>query len=154
MGNYTLGSYEEWARVMGGILDYIGVPGFLGNLSANDEVNSAEAEWRGFVRLWWDSFQDNELTIKELYGLAMEHELLNSVMGEGQCMSQRTKLGLALRQEARERRIILKCETFRWNPAGNQSRPAEPGQQPEASLAWGRATVTAKRRQRDQTLCD
>jgi hypothetical protein len=26
----------------------------------------------------------------------MEHELLNSVMGEGQCMSQRTKLGLAL----------------------------------------------------------
>ena len=29
-------------------------------------------------------------------------------------------------------------ETFRWNPAGNQSRPAEPGQQPEASLAWWR----------------
>ena len=28
------------------------------------------------------------------------------------------------------------CETFYWNPAGNQSRPAEPGQQPEASLAW------------------
>ena len=29
-----------------------------------------------------------------------------------------------------------KLETFRWNPAGNQSRPAEPDQQPEASLAW------------------
>ena len=53
MGNYTLGSYEEWARVMGGILDFIGVNGFLGNLSSNDEVNSAEAEWRGFVNLWW-----------------------------------------------------------------------------------------------------
>src|SRR5271157_306869 len=26
-------------------------------------------------------------------------------------------------------------ETFRRNPAGNQSRPEEPGQQPEASLA-------------------
>src|SRR5271166_428744 len=25
---------------------------------------------------------------------------------------------------------------FRWNPAGNQSRPVEPDQQPEASLAW------------------
>jgi hypothetical protein len=58
------------------------------------------------------------------------------------------------RHETRERRIISQCETFRWNPAGNQSRPAEPGQQPEASLAWGRVTVTAKRRQRDQTLCD
>jgi hypothetical protein len=26
MGNYTLGSNEERARVMGGIMDYIGVP--------------------------------------------------------------------------------------------------------------------------------
>ena len=59
-----------------------------------------------------------------------------------------------LAQEARERRIISQCETFHRNPAGNQSRPAEPGQQPEASLAWCRATVPAKRRQRDQTLCD
>jgi hypothetical protein len=25
---------------------------------------------------------------------------------------------------------------FVGNPAGNQSRPAKPGQQPEASLAW------------------
>src|SRR4051812_716351 len=30
----------------------------------------------------------------------------------------------------------LQCETFHRNPAGHQSRPAEPGQQPEASLAW------------------
>jgi hypothetical protein len=96
MGNYTLGSYEEWARVMGGIMDFIGVPGFLGNLCANDEVNSAEAEWRGFVNLWWESHQDNEVTIKELYALAMENELLSSVMGEGKDTSQRTKLGLAL----------------------------------------------------------
>ncbi len=29
-------------------------------------------------------------------------------------------------------------ETFRWNPTGNQARPEESGQQPEASLAWCR----------------
>ena len=51
-------------------------------------------------------------------------------------------------------RIISKCETFHRNPAGSQSRPAEPGLQPEASLAWGWVTITAKRRQRGQTLCD
>jgi hypothetical protein len=45
-------------------------------------------------------------------------------------------------------------ETFCRNPAGIQSRPVEPGQQPEASLAWWRVTSTAKRRQPDQTLCD
>src|SRR6185437_10255222 len=60
---------------------------------------------------------------------------------------------LTLRQEARKRRKAS-LETFCRNPAGNQPRPAEPGQQPEASLAWGEATLTAKRRQRDQTLCD
>jgi hypothetical protein len=96
MGDYTLGSYEEWARVMGGILDHIGVPGFLGNLSANDEVNSAEAEWRGFVNLWWAEFRDTEVTIRGLYSLAIEHDLLNNVMGDGRDTSQRTKLGLAL----------------------------------------------------------
>jgi hypothetical protein len=96
MGNCTLGSYEEWASVMGGIMDFVGVPGFLGNLRANDEVNSAEAEWRGFVNLWWENFQNTEVTIKQLYALATENELLSSVMGEGRDTSQRTKLALAL----------------------------------------------------------
>ena len=34
------------------------------------------------------------------------------------------------------RRIVGSLKPFRWNPAGNQSRPVEPDQQPEASLAW------------------
>jgi hypothetical protein len=63
-----------------------------------------------------------------------------------------TRTDLAPRNSGKENH--LKCETFHRNPAGNQPRPVEPGQQPEASLAWGRATVTTKRRQRDQTLCD
>ncbi len=44
-------------------------------------------------------------------------------------------------------------ETFRWNPVGNQSHPVELGRQPEASLAWGPAMVTAKRRQRVPRPC-
>ena len=46
------------------------------------------------------------------------------------------KPSLTSRQEARERRIVGSLKPFRWNPAGNQSRPVEPDQQPEASLAW------------------
>ncbi len=45
-------------------------------------------------------------------------------------------------------------ETFRWNPAGNQSRLETLGQRPEASLAWGRATYPAKRRQLGHRPCD
>ena len=41
-------------------------------------------------------------------------------------------------------------ETLRVTNPVRQSRASSR----EASLAWGRVTVTAKRRQRDQTLCD
>ena len=46
--------------------------------------------------LSWAFLRDNEVTIRELYELAMENDLLNGVMGDGRDMSQRTKLGLAL----------------------------------------------------------
>ena len=46
------------------------------------------------------------------------------------------KPDLTSRQESSERRIVGSLKPFRWNPAGNQSRPVEPDQQPEASLAW------------------
>src|SRR6185312_3194925 len=36
----------------------------------------------------------------------------------------------------------------------NESRPVELGQQPEASLAWGGETLTAKRRQPVPMPCD
>ena len=45
-------------------------------------------------------------------------------------------------------------ETFRRNSTGNQSRLVEPGEQPEASLAWGGVSRTAKRRQRVPMPCD
>ena len=41
-----------------------------------------------------------------------------------------------LAKKARERKMVGSLKPFRWNPAGNQSRPVEPDQQPEASLAW------------------
>src|SRR5262249_52208889 len=32
-GSRTLGMFERWAKVMGGILGVVGIPGFLGNLA-------------------------------------------------------------------------------------------------------------------------
>ena len=46
----TIGSFEGWAEVMGGILEVAGVPGFLGNLKEMYEAADAEGSiWRGFV---------------------------------------------------------------------------------------------------------
>jgi hypothetical protein len=45
---------------------------------------------------------------------------------------------LTLRYEnlGKEDGCRIQLETFRWNHAGNQARPEELGQRPEASLAW------------------
>ncbi len=56
-GKKALGTFEVWARTLGGILDSVGVLGFLGNLAAFYERADTEGEsWRGFVENWWDRF--------------------------------------------------------------------------------------------------
>jgi hypothetical protein len=52
----------------------------------------------------------------------------------GRHMIMKEKTRIAPRSSEKEDSPNLK--PFVGNPAGNQSRPEEPGQQPEASLAW------------------
>ena len=65
-----------------------------------------------------------------------------------------TKGGCLCVRKARERRKCLETQKpFIATLRVNESRPAEPGRQPEASLAWGGVTLTAKRRQRVSMPC-
>src|SRR2546426_556828 len=41
-GKYTLGSFESWSWVMGGILDVIGVPGFMENHRARYQAATVD----------------------------------------------------------------------------------------------------------------
>ena len=96
LGLKKIGSYENWSHVMGGVLDVIGVDGFLANL---DEVLAAVdgegAEWRGFVSAWWQRFKQLEVGTKELFEIAQQLEGLTA-LGTGNDHSQRTRLGKAL----------------------------------------------------------
>lgn len=68
-----LGSYEAWARTMGGILEHAGIDGFLGNLRRfYDQTDTETAVWRGFVQAWWDQHQTTGKTTAELLPLAVE----------------------------------------------------------------------------------
>ena len=50
-GVELLGSFEEWTRTIGGVLEHAGVEGFLGNLeSLYETVDQETAEWAGFLR--------------------------------------------------------------------------------------------------------
>jgi hypothetical protein len=51
-----LASFPGWSSVMGGVLQAIGVEGFLGNLDMTAEASATEDDaWPEFLRDWYDS---------------------------------------------------------------------------------------------------
>jgi hypothetical protein len=102
-GGTTLGAFEHWARIMGGILMTAGVDGFLGNLETLYARADAEgAMWRDFVEAWWASHADRPVRVSELVELCVSSELMGPVLGDGGERAQSTRLGRAL-QNARDR---------------------------------------------------
>jgi hypothetical protein len=90
-----LGSYEAWAKTVGGILDVAGIFGFLGNLEAfSGKADEETSSWKLFAAAWWDEHHDAHVTMDELFKLA--ETMLPDVLGGGQEKSQRIKLGKAL----------------------------------------------------------
>jgi putative DNA primase/helicase len=111
----TIGSFEGWARVMGGILEVAGVPGFLGNLK--DMYEAADAEggvWRGFVTQWWDRFGSAEVGVTDLYELALGSEL---PLAKGDERAKRTRLGQTLKR-MRDRVYTIGAARLRVAHAG------------------------------------
>ncbi|MDK9699081.1 MAG: hypothetical protein OEM52_02875 [bacterium] len=94
-----LGSYEEWSKVIGGILQVAGIPGFLGNLEALYESADPDRDiWREFVAAWWEEWQDRPVKVSDLNDFCERKELLNALRGDGTTRSQQTKLGSAIRR--------------------------------------------------------
>lgn len=63
----NLGGYEAYARTLGGILEYIGVLGFLGNLeSMYESVDASIPAWTAFFAAWREASGDKALTTAEL----------------------------------------------------------------------------------------
>jgi hypothetical protein len=62
-----LGGFESWCDTIGGILQFAGVEGFLGNQEEMYELsNIEEKEWEGFLVAWQERYQDNVVLVKEL----------------------------------------------------------------------------------------
>lgn len=93
----TLGMYEEWAQVVGGVLQVTGIEGFLGNLQQMYSTADEEtALWRDFCTAWWNAFGTRIVSVGELYKLAVLNDYLLPVLGDKGERSQKTRLGRAL----------------------------------------------------------
>lgn len=95
-GTRTIGSYESWAQIMGGVLEVAGIEGFLGNLDEMMEASDSEGgAWRSFVSAWWDRFGTAEVGTGDLFDLAANCEP-PLALGPGNDRSQRIRMGKAL----------------------------------------------------------
>jgi hypothetical protein len=66
-GKTPLGMFEDWARVLGGVLAVAGVDGFLANLDdfyADADLEGAEI--RTFLAAWWTAHAESRVTSADL----------------------------------------------------------------------------------------
>ena len=88
--------FESWSEVMGGILDVVNIPGFLGNLKDFYAASDSDSDsWHPFIVDWYKTFQDNPVGVAKLYSL---NQLLETPidLGATSDKSQRTKFGKAI----------------------------------------------------------
>ncbi len=98
-GNYVLGQYESWAQTIGGIMDVCDITGFMGNADELYEAADEETEqWEHFISSWWGHWQNQPVTVRELYEIADNQDLLLSVRGNGNETSQKIRMGKAIKQ--------------------------------------------------------
>lgn len=108
-GRARLGSFEHWSDVLGGILEFAGIPGFLDDRNELFERADAEgAEWRAFVTAWAERLPPGPKSSGELAAFCEREQLLDRVFATGRGQTQRglaTRLGMAL--AAREGRVFV-----------------------------------------------
>jgi putative DNA primase/helicase len=71
VGDRTLGSYESWAEVMGGVLHVAGIQGFLQNLDKlYERADTETAAHKEFINAWWDRHGEKKQPSSNLVALA------------------------------------------------------------------------------------
>jgi len=97
VGKQSMGSYEAWAGILGGILDVAQVKGFLGNQSQHRQGSDEEAaQWRELCRHWWRMYQASPVGVKDLYEIVASNELLPWILSAETDQGRRQRLGRAL----------------------------------------------------------
>jgi putative DNA primase/helicase len=116
-GGKTIGSYENWAGTIGGILETAAIEGFLGNLDEMMAASDAEGSaWAAFVTGWWYRYGTAEVKAGDLHPIAITSEPPLS-LGSGSDQSQRTRLGKAL-AKMRDRVFAVADRNLRLEAAG------------------------------------
>jgi hypothetical protein len=101
-GTRTMGTFEAWVCVVGGILDVAGLgEHFLANQDELFEAMDLEMQpWRDFVTAWAERYRSREVTVADLSELVRLHNLLaEELPDDGKTeRARQTRLGSLLRR--------------------------------------------------------
>jgi hypothetical protein len=141
-GARTIGSFENWAHVLGGVLEVAGIPGFLGNLDEMMEASDSEgAGWSAFIAAWWDRFGTASVAAAELFDIALLCDPAPP-MSSGNDRAQRTAFGMAISRmrdrifrvgtlQVRIKKAGVEHKTTRWKlDLCDSETPQNTGTQP------------------------
>lgn len=100
-GTAQMGSYEGWSQVVGGILSYAGVPGFLANCEAlRASSNDDGPMWAAYYQAWYERFGVEPTTTRDLLQLALDRDLLDPVLASaGTDRGRATAFGRAMTRQ-------------------------------------------------------
>ena len=116
-GAHSIGSFENWAHVIGGVLDVAGIPGFLGNLDEMMEASDGEgAGWSAFIAAWWDRFGTADVGTADLFDVATFCDPAPPISGAND-RAQKTGFGIAIKK-MRDRVFLLGTRQVRIVRAG------------------------------------
>ena len=96
-GPHSLGSFDEWVKVMGGILQTVGEYNFLANQTKlREEADVEGAALHMFVSHWWERFRNRGVQAGQL--LETARPFYEDKLGSGSERSQAVRLGKMLTQ--------------------------------------------------------
>jgi hypothetical protein len=92
----TMGMFEQWCHVMGGILEANGMHSFLDNLDEVYTESDMEISlWRSLTEAWWSEYETNAVGVADLYQLVLEKDIPIE-LGSGTERSQKIRLGIQI----------------------------------------------------------
>lgn len=101
----ALGSFEDWSRVIGGILEAAGIQGFLNNLNElYERSNEESAVWGLFLVRWLEEFGYQNVSTSELLQLVDDNDIPLVISGSD---DHGKKVSLAYSIRKQQGRIII-----------------------------------------------
>lgn len=134
-GARSIGSFENWAHVIGGVLEVAGIPGFLGNLDEMMAASDGEGEgWSAFIAAWWDRFGTADVGTADLFDVAAFCDPAPPISGNND-RAQKTSFGISIKRMrdrvfrigARQVRVVkagIEHKATRWKLEVCADRPA------------------------------